>query len=357
MTVHLAAHDRPDPLTLRRAWLDALASPRPARARDLAARLGVSEGELMASRVGLDAIRLCGPPRDLLRGFGAAGRVMALTRNDHAVIEKEGRYTPVSFSGEGAREIGLVLDEGVDLRLFMGRWRHAFAAPHGTPKGDRWGVHFFDGAGVALHKVYTTEVTDSAAFWALFESHRAADARPGLAVSEAAPASAPSRELDSAGVAEFRAAWLALEDTHDFYPLLRRFGLRRTDALALAPEGMAREVEVEALNTALTGAAAAEVPIMVFVGNPGCIEIHTGPVRRIVRRGAWLNVLDAGFNLHVHEPGLARAFVVRKPTRDGDVTSLEVFDAAGEAVVTLFGARKPGIPEDPRWRALVRTLA
>ena len=99
-----------------------------------------------------------------------------------------------------------------------------------------------DDAGVALHKVYATEDTDRAAFWALIERHRAADAAPGLAVSEAATGSAASRELDSAGVAEFRAAWLALEDTHDFYPLLKRFGLRRTDALELAPPGLAREV-------------------------------------------------------------------------------------------------------------------
>jgi putative hemin transport protein len=48
---------------------------------------------------------------------------------------------------------------------------------------------------------------------------------------------------------------------------------------------------------------------------------------------------------------------VRKPTVDGIVTSIEYFDARGSEVVMLFGKRKPGTREDPRWRELVDALA
>ena len=51
----------------------------------------------------------------------------------------------------------------------------------------------------------------------------------------------------------------------------------------------------------LEGAAAAELPVMIFVGNPGCVQIHSGPVRRIEVMGPWLNVLDPRFNLHLRE--------------------------------------------------------
>jgi hypothetical protein len=37
---------------------------------------------------------------------------------------------------------------------------------------------------------------------------------------------------------------------------------------------------------------------MCFVGNRGCIQIHTGPVKNIKIMGPWLNVMDPGFNLH-----------------------------------------------------------
>ena len=155
---------------------------------------------------------------------------------------------------------------------------------------------------------------------------------------------------------DVRAAWLALEDTHDFFPLLRRYGVSRRQALRLAPPGHARPVPASALASALANAAATDLPIMVFVGSPGCIEIHSGPIARVKRLGCWLNVLDPGFNLHLREDHVAEAFVVRKPTRDGEVTSLELVDAQGDTIAMLFGKRKPGLAEDPRWRALARGL-
>ena len=95
---------------------------------------------------------------------------------------------------------------------------------------------------------------------------------------------------------------------------------------------------------------------MIFVGNPGCIQIHTGPVKSVKLVEHWLNVLDPGFNLHLREDRIASAWVVKKPTVDGTVTSLELFDAAGETIAMLFGKRKPGLPEMPEWQATVERL-
>jgi putative hemin transport protein len=73
--------------------------------------------------------------------------------------------------------------------------------------------------------------------------------------------------------------------------------------------------------------------------------------------GPWLNVLDPTFNLHLREDAIASSWVVRKPTRDGDVTSLELFDAAGFCFAQLFGQRKPGVPELESWRAVLQVLS
>ncbi|HLU69346.1 MAG TPA: ChuX/HutX family heme-like substrate-binding protein, partial [Fibrobacteria bacterium] len=84
-------------------------------------------------------------------------------------------------------------------------------------------------------------------------------------------------------------------------------------------------------------ASARELPIMVFVGNPGCIQIHTGTVNNIKVMGPWLNVMDPEFNLHLREDRVAETWVVRKPTQDGTVTSIEAFTADGENIALLFG--------------------
>jgi putative hemin transport protein len=96
---------------------------------------------------------------------------------------------------------------------------------------------------------------------------------------------------------------------------------------------------------------------MIFVGNANCIQIHTGEVSKLVTVGPWFNVLDPEFNLHLREDHIHEAWVIRKPTRDGDVTSVELFDAKGDIIAQLFGKRKPGLPEDPNWRALAQGLA
>jgi putative hemin transport protein len=47
------------------------------------------------------------------------------------------------------------------------------------------------------------------------------------------------------------------------------------------------------------------------------------------------------------------AWIVKKPTIDGLVTSFEIFDHQGDAIAMLFGSRKPGQPELSSWRGLL----
>ena len=130
-------------------------------------------------------------------------------------------------------------------------------------------------------------------------------------------------------------------------------------ALRLADPAFVQPVEPgpgAAARELLKAAADSGTPIMVFVGNPGMIQIHTGPVHRVQVLGPWLNVLDPGFNLHLREDHIASAWVVRKPTSDGLVTSLELFDAEGRNFAMVFGERKPKQAELETWRALCAEL-
>jgi putative hemin transport protein len=103
-------------------------------------------------------------------------------------------------------------------------------------------------------------------------------------------------------------------------------------------------------------AAERPVPIMCFVGNRGCIQIHSGPVSSIKPMGPWINVLDETFHLHLRTDHIAEAWAVRKPTKDGHVTSVEVFDAKGSMIIQFFGKRHEGQGERDDWRLLAETL-
>lgn len=321
------------------------------RLRDAARRLGASEGELIASFCGGPATRLRRDWGEILNALPSLGPVMALTRNETAVIEKVGPYEKIETQGHA----GLVLGDAIDLRLFLDRWQVGFAVADDAECGLKRSLQFFDASGTAIHKIFLIEGSDPAAFERFVERFAADDQTSGERVQAAAAAAAekPDGEIDVDGL---RRAWSEMKDTHDFVFLLRRFGVTRTQALRLAGSEWCEPVPVDCLRFVLEKAARSGQPIMVFVGNPGAIEIHTGPVRNVKPTGPWINVLDSEFNLHVNQTRLAAAWIVRKPTTDGTVTAVEIYDAAGETVALLFGKRKPGEKELGSWRELVASL-
>lgn len=343
-------------LALLREAFTELRTTRKLRHREAAAELGVSEGEALAAFVGEHVVRLDTHNVDqfaaLFEAMPLLGEVMVLTRNDAVVHEKIGTFGKMSRNGP----VGLTVGRAIDLRIFYAKWASAFAVRETCDDGVRESLQFFDAQGVAITKVYLRDASDHVAFDALVERHAMPVQKAGLAVAPAQPR-APQRDDAQIDVAGFRAAWAAMTDTHEFFDILRKFDVTRLQALHLADTAYAEPITPDAIEALLNHAAGTQLPIMVFVGNPGMIQIHTGPVQTIRTMGPWLNVLDADFNLHLRMNLVAHAWIVRKPTSDGIVTSVELFDAAGENIAMLFGARKPGQAEREDWRAAVQRLA
>jgi putative hemin transport protein len=323
-----------------------------ARIRNAAADLGVSEMELLCLSAPEKAIPLQGNFEDFLKEVKICGKVMALTRNDDAVHERKGTYLNVSFNPHA----GLVLGPDIDLRLFMGKWKFGFAVAEPFRGEERLSFQFFDAAGQAVHKIYMTEHSDLAAYQLLRDNH----ALPADAdyFPEVTPVIKPARTINpNPDLPGFQKAWTELKDTHDFYILLRNFRMDRVQALELAPEGYTRKMPAHFFKNVLSGAAEKQVDIMVFVSNHGTIQIHTGPVLKLLQTGEWYNVLDDDFNLHLNENGISETWLVKKPTTDGLVHSVECYDQNGELIVQFFSKRKPGNPESEEWRLLLDACA
>lgn len=330
--------------TIKAQW-DAFKEQNPkVRIRDAAKQLGVSEADLLNTGIGVNVVRLNNQFPELLKEVNTLGKVMALTRNDYCVHERKGIYKKATFNGH----VGLVVTPDIDLRLFMSQWTFGFA----VNESDRHSLQFFDKSGEAVHKIYLIEDSDKQAYQELVTKYTAEDQQETLTVL---PAPAPVAELpdNKININEFQEGWKALQDTHEFHPLLKKFQITRTQALRLAPEDYALRLEVSTLKTILENAAARGQEIMVFTGSAGCIQIHTGPIVKLVETGPWFNVLDPDFNMHLHLDGIDTVWLVKKPTNDGWVHSIEVFDKDGNTIVQFFGKRKPGIPESEGWRTLL----
>jgi putative hemin transport protein len=331
-----------------------------ARHRDIAEQLRLSEGALIAAHAGaatndphviLHATRLQTDWPDIVVSLESLGEVMALTRNASCVHEKTGIYRNVSQQNH----VGLVLGGEIDLRIFYQQWAHGFGVVEQTEKGVQRSLQFFDAQGTAIHKVFLKPQSNVEAYQGLVANFADCNQAAGLCtqIPTARSAELPDTAIDVAG---FHRAWDSLRDTHDFFGMLKSFDVTRTQALRLAEPKFVQKVETDDCQSLLQAAATDGVSIMVFVGNPGMIQIHSGPIKKVAAMGPWVNVLDPGFNLHLREDHIASAWVVKKPTVDGLVTSLELFDAQGDTIAMFFGERKPGKREPCEWRTLIENI-
>ncbi len=342
-----------EPASLRQRF-EALRTEKPhTPMRELARLLGSSEGALIAGGCGAESVRLDPRWTEFIPALTSLGEVMVLTRNEAFVHEKDGVFDHVAFFGSTMAQ---VVNRHVDLRIFLRHWQHLFAVEQLSHGRVIPSFQVFDAHGHAVHKIYLRSDSHLEAYRTLVTRFTSSDQSPDFhpaAPAQSVPAAAPKAPADRDTL---RTRWQAMKDTHDFFPMIRDLGLTRRDANALVGDDIATRLSPAVIEPLLRRAAELKVPIMVFVGNPGCLQIHTGPVERIERMDQWLNVLDPGFNLHIRTELIAEAWLVRKPTLDGIVTSIEFFDARGEDLALFFGERKPGKAELETWRDLVNTI-
>ncbi|MBZ9698842.1 MULTISPECIES: hemin-degrading factor [unclassified Mesorhizobium] len=339
---------KPAPHEIRRARTD---NPK-ARERDLAAQLGISEAELVAAHCGDGVVRVEPRVNDLLTGLEAVGEVMALTRNESAVHEKIGVYDKVVTGNHNA----MVLGENIDLRIFPKIWAHGFAVEKRDGDDIRRSLQFFDAAGDAVHKVHLRPASSLHAYQKLVASLESPNQEPTIDISgpvldEESEAGASTASLD-----DLRDRWSRLTDVHQFFGMLKTLKLSRRQAVRMVGQDYAWLLDNDAVRAMFHHAAESEMPIMCFVGNRGCIQIHSGPIKSIKPMGPWINVLDETFHLHLRTDHIHEVWAVRKPTNDGHVTSLEVYAANGDMIIQFFGKRHEGESERDDWRFLAEHL-
>jgi len=322
------------------------------RERDLANQLGISEAQFLEAFIGEYVERLEPDIDVFFPMLNEAGEVMALSRNVNAVHEKTGVYEKYS-SGKHA---SIVLGKDIDLRIFPKHWRHAYHVAKPLDDGSvQQSFQFFDVRGDAVHKVFAREATDMQKWNLIRERLQKIDAGPAFkAPSPNKPSEAPTPEA----IAALRETWVTMEDTHQFQSMLRKTKISRHDAIRLIGDDYATRLADNAADVLLERLAAEQVPVMAFVRNPGILQIHSGAVRNIKQVGPWLNVLDSGFHLHLRRDQFAAIWVVRKPTKSGDIFSIEIFDDRDEQVILINGDRRGGDVSESvtQWDGVIQSL-
>ncbi|MBA4300180.1 MAG: hemin-degrading factor [Cyclobacterium sp.] len=339
--------------TLKEAWNQLKIAEPTLRIRDAAAKLGVSEAELLATGIGESVIRLSENFEYQFLEFPKLGRVMSLTRSEGCVLEHKGPFQKIEMHQAGPNKMATVIGP-IEQRVFFAGWKFGFAVTTESPRGPMKSLQYFDKEGEAILKIYPQDSSKDDAFEALIKHYTTANQSAEMELEAFPSPEYTTREgLDFEG---FSSDWENMKDTHAFFGLLRKYKLNRLDAVKWIDDKWAYQVDRLSARIVVEKAAETQLPIMIFAGNKGNIQIHQGKVRTVRQMGDWLNVLDPDFNMHLNENVVDSAFVVHKNTEDGLVSALELFDKKGEMVAQFFGLRKPGLPQRPEWKALLDSL-
>lgn len=326
------------------------------RRRDIAQALSVSEADIVTNQISLQSLHLNNDFRSIIKDLPSLGYVMILLRNNYAVHERKGIYENVKIGGQTGMGLVISDDRRIDLRLFLGRWKHGFAVRESLGSGDRYSLQFFDETGAAIQKLYLQPESDLQAFESLLKAYANEDQEVSLTLSKnkaVASSTVDNSDVDQEKLIE---DWSNMTDVHQFMGLLKHHNVSREQSFKLIGTQYAEVFSVNKLEETLHKIVQEAISIMCFVGNKGGIQIHTGVIHKVAKMGDWLNILDPEFNLHLLMSGVANAWLIRKPSSNGIITSLELYDANGDQIAQFFGQRTEGKSENPQWRALIEAM-
>lgn len=319
--------------------------------------LGVSEFELLLSSP--TSRYLGGECRAMLLRLYELGQVENIVRNEFAVHEKTGQFLGLELG----QTMGMALNEGgLDLRVFLNHFKFMLAIAN-TGDKPSYQIAFFDEYGQAVDKVFLNPVSDEKiALWQTLcnDFARTVTPSPIEVLRPDTQGDWQVKHLDDAQKATFHHDWLSMTDIHQFYKILSNHQLDRQSSYVNAPDGYATRLRPQVLEPLLSRASEQALPIMIFVGNTGMVQIYSGTVKHIKKMGAWLNIMDkkhSQFTLHLNDESIESVWWVKRPNSDGYTTALEAFDKYGNSIITFFGERIEGQKQDPNWTALADDLA
>ncbi|ARM89612.1 hemin transport/degradation protein HmuS [Rhizobium sp. CIAT894] len=319
------------------------------REREIAARLKISEAALVAAETGISVTRIDASALKLLERVAGLGEVMALSRNESAVHEKIGVFENIKSGVQAA----IVLGENIDLRIFPSRWEHGFAVSKTDGDQVRLSLQYFDKAGTAVHKVHLRPNSNVEAYHAIVAELKLEDQSQDFVEAEVSNAADEAADVSRD---ELRDNWSRLTDTHEFFGMLKRLKIGRQAAIRSVGDDYAWKLDNTATAEMMHASVKSGLPIMCFVANDGIVQIHSGPIFNVQAMGPWINIMDPTFHLHLRQDQIAETWAVRKPTKDGHVTSLEAYDTQGEMIIQFFGKRQEGVGERTEWREIMENL-
>ena len=301
------------------------------------------------------ATRLHGEFAPLMQRLATLGDLTEVTRNSSALLEKDN----VSGTLYVNNEIELAPAEAMHLRIFYPQWEHGYALEEhdACSGGKRHSLQFFDRYGSMMHKIVLGENGDIASFRQLVSDHAAAEQlAPHLVHPLDSDDESEDHGLRQIDVDALRAEWAHTHNHDDFIQRQEAFDQQRLRKLRLAGKAFAYQVANDSAHVILQRMTEFGTSIMAQVGNAGIVQAYYGKIKNIRVKDSRLKIMNAGFRMQLREDHIDSVWVAKKPTTDGIITSLELFNRQGTHIASFLSKKSNGQPEPREWREAIMRL-
>lgn len=298
--------------------------------------------------------------RDILSTLDQLGRVKNSVSNHTTIHSKYAKFADLKL-GE---RMGLALNpdyqhgQAFDVRLFLDHYQHALAISSSTPTNHPVCLIFFDAYGQRINQLIPTNPDQQALdFWqTTIHIHAAnADLPITLTVAQTKTPWQPYL-LSEQAKQDFHQDWLSMTDIHQFQQILSRHHLDRANGYHQAPPQLAHPLQPTALMPLFEQLVSEHIPVMIFSGNRGMVQIQTGPITHLQTHKNYVRLGNdhlGQFTLHIAQDAIAQLWWVKRPSAPGGyIISLEAFDIYGESMFSIFGLRAEHTKQDHRWQAI-----
>jgi len=86
------------------------------------------------------------------------------------------------------------------------------------------------------------------------------------------------------------------------------------------------------------------------------VQAYYGKIKKIGSKNSRLKIANTGFRMLLREDHIDSIWVAKKPTTDGIITSLELFNRQGMQIASFLSKKDNGQPEPREWRESIMRL-
>lgn len=317
--------------------------------REVTRQLNITEATALMLELNTNAVLLEADIPALLKNLPSLKLVTTQTHSEHVMVERTGIYQNYSSNGQLVK----FNDEDIDLNVSHQLWQTVFA--YNDIFNNEKSLQFFNAEGDLLYKITLTDESDFNVYETIVRNFRLPKQEP-FVIHSKKPRSRNEVPDESFNQQLFCDSWHTMQNADEFSGILRKFGIRRSQAMLLAPDNCAAKMSLCNFKKLMTHCMNNEIPVKLQAGNKSCIHTQTGVIKNLIDTGSCYQVADTKCKLFVQENAIGSIWHIVQPTAEGPAHLLELYDHGGELMLQVTGKHEAGKEHGEEWKNTLQKM-